>query len=598
VFAPPVHFDTGPSPAAIAVGEINRDYDSQGNGRSDIVVANSGSATGTDGVSVLLNTTTRGGSTPTFAGPTDFDAGPNPAGIALADVNNDTPFKLDIVTANSGSVTGTDGVSVLLNQNPANGTPTANFDPPVDFDSGPAPVAVHAGVKVDFDRTLADVVTVNGGSATGTGGLSVLANESATAGAPDLSNRTDLDTGATPAAVDIQDMTGDGPPELVTANGGSANGQSGASVLLGTTIPAGGTSDGRRGPACPAGSGQTQTSWSLYREAVIIPNVEYPQEYSTRVLARGPGGGVVFDQSSPTPRDSPQVASLVQSARAALGGATVTGPALESSSVTTGAQTPIGTFLNQGQSFNTVFDLAIGPGTILVGREQSQTLFIESGCNNLNTHGSYTEFGFDARRAIQTNHATLALAGASPGQGAPAAPPRLPGAAGLIVAGCLNADASRRGGVLGPAALGRGQAAQRSILRGGRLRSRRGVDRYCATGGGTYRIGYPTSRLTKGLPRSLVRRVSGRVALVLTSSRRFAVAGARPGASLRSVKAALRGSARVQVGVNTWHARPAGGVLLLVKVRGGRVGEVGIADARLGRGKRGLTRLLRAWQVG
>ena len=44
---------------------------------------------------------------------------------------------------------------------------------------------------------------------------------------------------------------------------------------------------------------------------------------------------------------------------------------------------------------------------------------------------------------------------------------------------------------------GKERIAQRAILKGAKLRSREGLDRYCAAGGGAFRIGYPTRRLLK-----------------------------------------------------------------------------------------------------
>src|SRR5205814_1821153 len=65
------------------------------------------------------------------------------------------------------------------------------------------------------------------------------------------------------------------------------------------------------------------------------------------------------------------------------------------------------------------------------------------------------------------------------------------------VAGCVNSRGGARGTRLGPARLGRSRRLQRRAFRGKRLKSRRGMDRYCAAGGGSFRIGYPTARLAR-----------------------------------------------------------------------------------------------------
>jgi fibronectin-binding autotransporter adhesin len=167
----------------------------------------------------------------------------------------------------------------------------------------------------------------------------------------------------------------------------------------------------------------------------------------------------------------------------------------------------------------------------------------------------------------------------------------------LIVGGCLNADASVRGRQLGPARLGRGQAQQRAIFQGAKLATRQGLDKYCATGGGTFRIGYPTNKLLRRFRRSLQRAVRQRVVMILTSSRRFKLNAIVPGTTTTArARQRLRGERPEQVGKNTWLVARSGGVLLLVKTQGGRVREIGIGDARLrGRGRLGLRRFLTAW---
>src|SRR5205823_4019125 len=84
---------TGNQPSAVAMADMN------GDGKLDLVVANSGDNT----LSVLMNTTT-GASTLSFATHVDFGAGLKPSGVALGDLNGDG--RPDVAVANSadGSV--------------------------------------------------------------------------------------------------------------------------------------------------------------------------------------------------------------------------------------------------------------------------------------------------------------------------------------------------------------------------------------------------------------------------------------------------------------------------------------------------------------
>jgi hypothetical protein len=159
--------------------------------------------------------------------------------------------------------------------------------------------------------------------------------------------------------------------------------------------------------------------------------------------------------------------------------------------------------------------------------------------------------------------------------------------------GCVNARGGVRGRRLGPAALGRTRSRQRRLLRGKRLRARRAMDRYCAAGGGSFRIGYPTARLSRR-QRSVAR---GRVILILTSSRRFAVRGIRPGAGVATLRRRLRDERRLRVGRNVWYVARGRSARLVFKTRGRRVLDVGIADRRLTRGQRASRRFLRSWKL-
>jgi hypothetical protein len=164
-------------------------------------------------------------------------------------------------------------------------------------------------------------------------------------------------------------------------------------------------------------------------------------------------------------------------------------------------------------------------------------------------------------------------------------------------AGCLNATGKLKGKSLGPAKLGRTQKAQRAKFKGLKLRTRKGLDRYCARGGGTFRIGYPTKRLSRTLKRSVRGKVKGRVVIVLTSNKGFSLKGLRPGDSSHKAGRKLKHERKLKVGKNRWLVVPGRTVTLLVRIQSGKVREIGIGDGRLTHGTKATKRFLRAWQI-
>lgn len=98
-FAAPVLLPMGRHPGAVTVADLN------GDGRPDLVLTNESEGT----ISVLLNTTAAGAAAPRFAARRDFVAGEEVCWTAVADFDGDG--RPDIVAANSGGET----VSLLLN---------------------------------------------------------------------------------------------------------------------------------------------------------------------------------------------------------------------------------------------------------------------------------------------------------------------------------------------------------------------------------------------------------------------------------------------------------------------------------------------------
>ncbi|MEG4230356.1 FG-GAP-like repeat-containing protein, partial [Microcoleus sp. N9_B2] len=208
-FAPQVTLTTGDGPFGVSIGDFN------GDGQPDLATANYGSAN----VSILLNTTTTGAATPTFATQITFATGTKSASVSIGDINGDG--KPDLAVANAGS----NNASILLNTT-ATGAATPTFAPQVTFTTGAAPFGVSIG-DLNSDG-LPDLVVTNYGS----NNVSILPNTTAPgATTPNFATQVTFTTGAAPFGVSIGDFNSDGKPDLAVANTNSAN----VSILLNTT---------------------------------------------------------------------------------------------------------------------------------------------------------------------------------------------------------------------------------------------------------------------------------------------------------------------------------------------------------------------------
>ncbi len=196
-YSPKVDFTTGNTPNDIAIGDVD------GDGKPDLVVVNLGSNT----ISILRNISTLGSSisASSFAAKVDFAAGNQPYWVGIVDVDGDG--KPDLLVANSGSNT----ISVLRNTSTSG---SITFAAKVDFATGSRPLLCSIA-DVDGDGKP-DLVVANFNSNT----ISVLRNTSTlgSISASSFAAKVDFATGGSPSSVAIRDLDGDGKPDLVITN--------------------------------------------------------------------------------------------------------------------------------------------------------------------------------------------------------------------------------------------------------------------------------------------------------------------------------------------------------------------------------------------
>ena len=233
-YSPEAQFATKTSPRSVSIGDLNND------GKPDLAIANFIS----DSVSVLLNTTAAGATTPNYINQITFAAGRRPGSVSIGDLNGDG--KPDLAIACEGS----DGVSVLLSTRAA-GEVIPTFASPSTFATGSDPYSVSIGDLSGDGKP--DLAVAN----FYTDSVSVLLNTTAPgATTPSYASQTTFATGSRPASVSIGDLNGDGKPDLAIANSESAS----VSVLLNTTAPGAATPTYANQTTFATGSGPKSVS--------------------------------------------------------------------------------------------------------------------------------------------------------------------------------------------------------------------------------------------------------------------------------------------------------------------------------------------------
>ncbi|MDQ3645235.1 MAG: choice-of-anchor B family protein, partial [Actinomycetota bacterium] len=158
---------------------------------------------------------------------------------------------------------------------------------------------------------------------------------------------------------------------------------------------------------------------------------------------------------------------------------------------------------------------------------------------------------------------------------------------------CAAAASRARPARIGSAGLGRRRGAVRRSF-GSRGAYRRFMDRFCLSDGSAIRVGYPTQKALRALPRPQRRRLRGRANLVLTSSTRTKLRGVRVGMGRARLLQRIGNRRGVRVGRNVWYLRRGSRARQVFRVRGGRLREVGLADRELTGNRASARRLLKS----
>jgi hypothetical protein len=161
---------------------------------------------------------------------------------------------------------------------------------------------------------------------------------------------------------------------------------------------------------------------------------------------------------------------------------------------------------------------------------------------------------------------------------------------------CAKPTGRLSGRSLGPLALGLTRASARHKLTrytgAGKTQ-----DNFCLYGGWGIRAGYPSTKLLRTVSAKARGRLSGRIVLALTVNPYYALGAARPGMALAAIAKHLRVGRPIRIGRTSWYLVPGGASQGVLRVRGGIIQEVGIANKALTHGHSAQRRFLTAFST-
>jgi|GEM_PF-1722233 len=182
--------------------------------------------------------------------------------------------------------------------------------------------------------------------------------------------------------------------------------------------------------------------------------------------------------------------------------------------------------------------------------------------------------------------------GSSPRGPAPYSSPNNGGA--TLTGGCPRAGGRLTQFGIARLRLGMRRAVARRTYRRWSTRGKRTMDFYCLRPTGIS-AGYPSRYLLRGLSARLRRALRGRIILLLTANRRYALRGVRVGARFARVARRLHAGRGFRRGTSTWYFPSDGASRAIIKVHDGIVVELGIVERALSRTAAQRRRLLIAF---